>query len=169
MTRAAEPAGVERTVTDPARRQSDLGRSLGGLVAVCLAAVVTLRALDALPGYLTGVPRGVTTAASLEAAERSLHARIWLPAVLPDSLRWPPDAITLSAGPPAAAAVTFLAADGSGARLIVCQTIGPADAPPPTLLPPGLNLETTRVPLRGRDASLSRVQLDNGRIVHDLA
>ena len=169
MNPPAGPAGVHRDAPGPARRPADFGRSLAVLAAILVVAAGTLRGLDALPGFLTGHPRGVFAASSLEEAERVLGARIWLPAFFPDSLRWPPRSMIIYAGPPAAVAVTFPAAGAIGASLVVCQTVEDAEALPRQVLPSGLTLQTGRIRLRGMDAWLAHVQLDDGRLVYDVA
>jgi hypothetical protein len=145
-----------------------LGRALAGWAVVILGAALLLGFLDALPGYVSGRPRGVTAVGTVEQAERALRARLRLPAYFPDSLRWPPVAVDIYPGPPAAAAVAFAGSAGNDVRLVVCQTLEPAESIPAKLLPPGLFLEAARTSVGDQPGTLARIQLDDGRIVHEL-
>jgi hypothetical protein len=124
--------------------------------------------VDAIPGYISGRPRGVTPVGTIEQAERRLGGRLRLPAYFPESLRWPPVSVDIYPGPPAAAAIAFAGADGPAVRLVLCQTLGPAQSMPVKLLPPGLFLEAARTTVGGEQGTLTRIQLDDGRIVHEL-
>jgi hypothetical protein len=168
MSPATAPEDGNRT---PGRAGSDpagLARMLSGWFAVILGACVVLLLLDRLPGLLSGLPRGVLPVGTVEDAERTLHARLLLPAYFPDTLRWPPVAVDIYFGPPAAAAVAFAGRTGPVVRLMVCQTIEPAGSVPVKLLPPGLILESARTRVGNDPGTLTRLQLDDGRVVNEL-
>jgi len=168
MIPATDPDAVRRGPALSGTRPRGLARALGGWLAVMVTAVAVLRILDLLPGVVSGKPRGVTSVTTVEDAERSLRARLLLPGVFPDTLRWPPAAVDIYAGPPAAAAVMFEGATSHDVRLIVCQTVEPAADVPPRLLPPGLILTSARTNVGDQPGTLTRIQLDDGRIVHEV-
>ena len=143
-------------------------RALAGWALVVLGTALILGFVDLVPGYLTGMPRGVKSVGSVEQAERRLSGRLLLPAYFPDTLRWPPIAVDIYQGPPAAAAVAFAGSGGPGVRLIVCQTLEPSESIPVKLLPPGLILESARTSVGASPGTLTRIQLDDGRIVHEV-
>ena len=131
------------------------------------ATAAVLRAVDALPAYLGVAGRGVEGFDSVEAVERRLRERLWLPSYFPDSLRWPPAEIRVHAGPLPSVALTFAGSERD-ARLVVFQSFGAFGTPPPQLLPAGRVLQTVTVPLHGAPAALSRVLDRDGRVWHEL-
>jgi hypothetical protein len=137
-----------------------------GLVVGATAGL--LRGLDALPGYLLGEPREVKRYRTLEEVERKLGERVLLPAYFPDTLRWPPAAIRLASGPLPSLTLTFTGRDGGEERLILSQAVGGGGAASPRLLPPGLVLYATAVPVGGTEGELSRIKGEDGAIWHDL-
>jgi hypothetical protein len=168
MSLAFEPGVSPPAGSPPAPAPGGLGPALAGWAVVVLGAVVLLGVVDAIPGYISGRPRGVTPVGTVEQAERRLGGRLRLPAYFPDSLRWPPVTVDIYLGPPAAAAMAFDGAKGSAVRLVVCQTLEPAQSMPVKLLPPGLFLEAARTKVGDDRGTLTRIQLDDGRIVHEL-
>ncbi len=160
---AAAPQGV-----GAGRFAGSLPRMVAGLAVVLLAAVLSLAIANAIPAIVSGQPRGVMSVGTIDAAERQLRARIWTPAYFPDSLRWPPATVSIYPGPPAAVALTFAGADGSTVRLVLCQTIDAPEGIPAKLLPPGLMLESARTSVGATPATLMRVELPDGRLVHEL-
>ncbi len=168
MNAPADSNAADRGVTRRGAMSPSIAGTIGAWVVVMLAVVIVLRVLDSVPGYITDTPRGVRSVRTIEAAERSLQARLHLPAYFPDTLRWPPASVEIYPGPPRAASVGFLAARGRDLRLVVCQTVEPADSVPVKLFPPALILESVRASISDRPATLMRVQLDDGRIVHEL-
>lgn len=159
------------TVPEDANRtpgHAGIAPTCAGAFAVILGACLVLALLDRLPGVLSGRPKGVLPVGTVEEAERGLRARLLLPAYFPDTLRWPPVAVDIYFGPPAAAAIAFSGRTGPDVRLLLCQTIEPADSVPVKLLPPGLILASVRTRVGSDPGTLIRLQLDDGRIVHEL-
>ncbi|MBI4011441.1 MAG: hypothetical protein HY359_03960 [Candidatus Rokubacteria bacterium] len=137
------------------------------LALVMGATAAVLRAVDTLPAYLGGAGRGVERFDSVEAVERRLRERLWLPSYFPDTLRWPPAGIRLHTGPPPSVVLTF-GDRGGEPRLVVFQSLGGLGAPPPEPLPGGRVLQTVTVPLHDAPAALSRVLDRDGRVWHEL-
>jgi hypothetical protein len=133
-----------------------------------LGAMLILSSLDAVPGWLSGRPRGVMAVGSIDAAESALRVRLWIPAYFPDSLRWPPAGVELYPGPPAAVALTFVGSNRSNQRVVLCQTVDASAGIPVKLLPPGLILESARTTVGDWPATLMRIQLDDGRLAHEV-
>lgn len=169
MSSAPESGAVTLRQDRPDASLGALARLLGGWTMVMLATVLVLGLLDAVPGHLSGKPRGVMSVGTIDEAERQLGTRLRLPSYFPDSLRWPPAAVEVYPGPPPAAALRYEGPSRSDLQLIVCQTLEPSESIPVKLLPPGLILESARTIVRTRPATLMRVQLDDGRLVHELS
>ncbi len=137
------------------------------LALVIGATAAVLRAVDGLPAYLGGARRGEERFDSVEAVERRLGERLWLPSYFPDSLRWPPAGIRVHAGPPPSVVLTFTDRGGEPLLLLV-QSLRGFGTPPPELFPGGGVLQTVTVPLHGAPAALSRVVDGDGRVWHEL-
>jgi hypothetical protein len=146
----------------------EVGRTFSSLAVVMVTTVLVLHGLDALPGYLAGRAHGVKGAATLEEAERTLGFTIWLPAFFPDSLLWPPASIEYTDAATPSVAIRFLASAGREPGLLLSETIGKGDAPPPDLFPRGVLLTRATVRVREREGTLARVELPGGWVVHDL-
>jgi hypothetical protein len=138
------------------------------LALVIGTAAGLLRALDSVPDFVRGEPRGAKRLRSVEEVEQRLSQRLLLPAYFPDTLRWPPATIRIHDGPPPSVALTFL--DQSGETVfVVYQSFGTPAAPPRELLPPMQALQSSRVALHDKDAELVRLLGADGRIWHDVA
>lgn len=142
-------------------------RIVAAWLVVMASSAVLLGALDHLPGLLVGAPRRARVFASVEEAERSLRARLWLPSYYPDELRWPPARVHAGPGAPATVVIHVAGRRNAGERLVVAQSIGGVAAPPATLLQPGETMETTEVAIGTRRAHLVRV-LVGTESLHDL-
>lgn len=140
----------------------------GGLGVVLFAAVLALRAFDALPRVLSGEHRGVTRYESIEGAERVLGFRLFLPAFFPDTLQWPPASVRVYKGPPAASALAFAGRDGSPDRLVIYQVPGARATVPMALMPAGQMLQTVQVPMPVGEGTLIRFEAPDGAIANDL-
>lgn len=147
----------------------ELGRIVVTLALVVGATAGLLRALDTLPGYLQGEPRGVRSFGSIEEIERRLRERVRLPAYFPDTLRWPPAAIRLDSGPPPAVALTFVGREDGEERLVIVQSFGPTALASPRLLAPGRPLQTTSVPVGEAEARVVRILGPDGLVWHDVS
>jgi hypothetical protein len=141
---------------------------VGALALVLLSLGVALRALDALPVLISGERPGMARFQSVEAAERALGERVYLPAFFPDTLSWPPATIRVYAGPPKAAAIAFSARDGRSIRLILYQVPGAGESIPMALMPAGRVLHKTEVTMPDGSAILFRLELPGGVIGNDL-
>jgi len=138
------------------------------LAAVLGAAAGLLRVADSLPALLRG-QEGVARLPSIEAAEQTLGARLWLPAYFPDTIAWPPTAVVVHRGPPPFVTLTF--ADRAGEpTLVIGQSLGSvAVAPPSEPFPRAQVLHSVTVALHGADVKLVRLVDREGRTWHHLA
>ena len=120
-----------------------------------MGAAILLYALDALPALVTGEPRHVRRAATIDEVERRLRTRLVLPYYFPNTYVWPPRRIRFTVGPPAAAAVT---AEGreAGRQLLVAETLGAGRIPAP-LLPDAQILYSSPIAVGSYRGTLSRV------------
>ena len=137
-------------------------------VAVLAAVAVALRALDWVPSQIGAEPRGIRRYSSVQALERKVGERVWLPAYFPDTLLWPAVRVRLVFGRPAAVGLAFAGRVQPNQDLIVCQTLGGYGTIPEALLPGGVVLQTTTITVDGHPAAISRVSLGDGLPVHDL-
>ncbi len=139
---------------------------------VLVVAVLTLGVLNALPQFLGGEPLGVVRYASVGDAEARLGVRLYRPAALPGSWRWPPSNVRLAVGRPDWVQFVFEKTPGdSAAALVLCQALSasPGDAQVASaLLPPGEVLQAGDMAIDGRSARMQRLLLDEGAIVHEL-
>lgn len=153
------------------RAQRPASREIAGII-VTVAAVLgvtggLLRAADSLPALLRG-REGVAYLPSIEAAERTLGERLWLPAYFPDTFAWPPTVVAVHRGPPPFVTLTF--ADRAGEPvLVVSQSLGSGAPALPGPLPSARVLHRVTVRLHGDEAMLARVVGRDGRTWHDLA
>ncbi len=140
------------------------------LLLAAAAAIVAgfLRLADHVPPWVRGEPRGVVRYASIEALERDLHVRLFLPAFFPDILDWPPSSVAVAPGEGQPVAVTFADRQSGAARLVVTQNVR-GDLPiPARLLPPGVVTQEVRVMVNNHDARLVRTRGPDGRQWSDL-
>lgn len=104
---------------------------LGTVVVVALG----LRLLGALPSIWLRPPETAFT--SIEAAERALGVRIWLPVYFPEYLDFPPEAIRVRRDPVPQVWLSFRGrGEGEGTRLTIAQFLTDLDPLPPEVLPP---------------------------------
>ena len=107
----------------------ELLRTFGWLAVVLVAAAGALAGLDAVPAWVNGESRDVRVVASLEDAERAVHARLVLPGYFPDTIAWPAEKIRVLRGKPASVALTFAVRSRREPHLVLAQTIGPGALP----------------------------------------
>lgn len=138
------------------------------LVLVVGSAALLLRALDAIPQFLTGEGRGVLRYESVEGVERVFGWHVLLPAFFPDTLQWPAAAIRFYPGPPAAVMMTFAGRDDGVARLVICEARGARASIPMVLMPAGVVLHRVQVPVSEGTAALHRVTTTDGSERNDL-
>lgn len=145
-----------------------IARLLRGWLLAVLSLAGLLRAVDEVPGFLTGTSRGVVRHPSVQSAEHQLRARLLLPAYFPDRLAWPPADVRTATGPPRSAALLFEGRGGSLDRLLLVQTlsVGPA---PRTLLPRGEEFDPRKIEVKGRPARLHDVRLPSGEVWQELS
>jgi hypothetical protein len=155
-----------------ARRSNSGLRELALLLAtlglVMGATAGALRGLDSLAGYLLGEPKGVKRYRSVEEMERKIGARLVLPVYFPDTLEWPPAAVTLIRGASPVAALSFIGRAEDRPRLFIYQTFRQATAIPIELLQLGQLLHSTAVSLDGAEGELRRILGEDGEIWHVL-
>ena len=145
-----------------------LTAALAPLVLVVAGTAAVLRMADWAPAVLGGEPRGVRRYMSIEEAERATRARVRLPAFFPDTLGWPPARVRLAVGRPASLAVVVAGRAGSMAHLVVAQTLGARGPISPLLLGPGVTLQSAAIEVAGRAATLTRLSLAGGALVHQV-
>jgi hypothetical protein len=147
---------------------SDLLRLLLTLLLVVGATAAGLTALDAVPGCIQGVPRGIRRVRSIEEAERRLRTRLALPAYFPDTLRWPPSAVRVVQEATPAAAVAF-EGRGGGVELWLAQTADGDGPISPLLLPEVTVLSKGTLAIGEAEGTLSRIVGEDGAIWHEIA
>jgi hypothetical protein len=155
MTAATVAGAMGSTVSEGARALWTLALVLGGTT-------VALVALDAMPTWLHGQPRGVRRAATVEDAERRMQSRVLLPSYFPDTLRWPPGDVRFTRDEGGAVALTFQGTDGAAA-LVLMQTVAGAGPIPDGLAGRLAVIQQQSAPI-GDDAVLSRVVAEDGTL-----
>ena len=140
------------------RRLADLLGTVAAVLVVTGAAAVLLSAVDAVPGWITGEPRHVRKAQTVQEVERRLRSRLVLPYYFPSSLAWPPQRIRYTLGPPGAAALAVNDREGTP-RLFVAETVAPGRIPD-RLLPDAQILSSSPVAVGPARGTLSRVVED---------
>jgi hypothetical protein len=145
---------------------AEVVRALGGLALVMAVVSTALWALDGVPTFILGEPRGVRKARTVQDAERFLRARLVLPSYFPASFAWPPSRIRFVTGAPGAVALSVDGRNG-GPGLFLAETVGPGSIPP-RLLPEGQLLDRSPVALGALRGTLSRV-VEGGVVVWEIA
>ncbi len=129
--------------------------ALVSVVVVVAAAATMLYAVDGLPAWLTGEPRYVRRARSVEEVERRLRARLVLPYYFPSTLSWPPSHIRFTIGPPGAAAMSIDDRQGKPC-LFLAETVA-AGAIPERIVPSVQILSSSPIAVGTARGVLSRV------------
>ncbi len=151
--------------TPALRRLVDVLGALASIGVVLGAAALLLQAADAMPAWLTGEPRHVLRARSVDEVERRLRARLVLPYYFPNSLAWPPRRIRFTGGTPGAAALAVTGRDGAP-RLFLAQTVAPGPIPD-RLVPDAQTLSSSPVSIGASQGTLSRV-VEDGAMAWEL-
>jgi hypothetical protein len=136
----------------------DVLKAVLSVLLVFGAAAVLLDAVDAVPGLVTGEPRHVRRARTVDDVERRLRTRLLLPYYFPSTLRWPPERIRFTIDPPGAALGVDDARDGTP-QIFVAQAIG-AGPIPDRLIPAAQVLQSSPVWVNSERGVLSRVVVD---------
>jgi hypothetical protein len=137
--------------------------------AVAVVAFAVLAALNALPAFAGGEPRGVLRYDSVTEAEARLHAVLWQPRSVAEPWHWPPTRIRVAVG--GVDWVQYAFGSPAAGGLVACQTLGPSDARaevPSMLMPVGDLLQDEETTVNGRPAAARRLLLADGTIVHEL-
>ncbi len=139
-------------------------RTMVAAVAVFAGAALGLRALDAIPSWLSGLPRGVHACATLDEAE----ARTGVPLRVAEGLAgWRPTEVRATARPIAAIAVTLRAPGPSETKAVLYRSLGPSI--PTSLCTPLASFHAISVSLeKGRTAMLKAEVLPSGGVVQEL-
>jgi hypothetical protein len=140
---------------------------LATFVWVAGATVVTIAALGALPGLITGERGTVRRVGTIQDAERRLGARILVPGYFPERLAWPPTAIVVAGGRRGSVRLDLAAHDG-GADLHILQATREGEPIAPELLEGRTVLRTSRAHVGVHPATLSDVLVE-GRLHRELA
>jgi hypothetical protein len=109
----------------------------------------------------------VRRVASVEEAERRLHARLFIPGFFPDTIAWPPRTVRVMAGPQASAALEFEGRDGRP-RLLLVQAARQGDVPD-RLLPAVNALDQAPVALGSAAGVLRRVVGPDGEVWQEVS
>jgi len=118
-----------------------------------------LRALDEVPGIVTGLARGVRRVDSLAALEREASRPSSIPAYFPDTLAWPPDMLLVFGG--SSTAVSFRHRQAGTTWLLVAARAGTGEIAP-QILPPATPLQAESTTVRRLPATVERVLDRNG-------
>lgn len=145
---------------------AEVFRALGGLALVLAAFSAALWALDGVPAWITGEPRGVRKATTVQEVERSLRTRLVLPSYFPATFAWPPSRIRFVTGAPGAVAL-WLEGRGGGAGLFLAETVAPGPLPS-QLLPEVQVLDHVPIALGSSQGTLSRV-VEEGIVVWEVS
>jgi hypothetical protein len=137
----------------------ELVRMLATFVWVSGATVVTVAALGALPGLITGDRGTVRRAETVEDAERRLGARILVPGYFPARLVWPPTTILVAGGRRGSVRLDLDARDG-GPDLHILQATREGEPIAEELLQHRTVLRTSRARVGTHPATLSDVLVD---------
>jgi hypothetical protein len=139
-------------------------RAIATALLVLTGAAAVLRLVDAVPGWLVGLPRGVHACASFEQAQAETGLRIAFLRSLPD---WHPVTLRATTRPVPAIAAT-LRRPGVAGELVFYRSRG--DAIPDRLRTPLATFHTVEVDLpRGHKAILAAELLPGGGTLQELA
>lgn len=140
-------------------------RAVLQIVGVVSLAGLALRGVDAVPGAVLGLPRGVIQCASVGEAEARLGAKLTLPQGLAEAFVWPPREIRYALRPVPALALRLEAREGA-VSLTIYRSRGTAI--PERLRPPGRAFHSLEVRVKGRAALLTTLTLADGQVWQDL-
>lgn len=160
-------AAVTRSAARPGGAGLELARMMAGFVWVAGATVVTVVALGALPGWLTGDRGLVRRVATVQEAEQRLGARVLIPGYFPAHLEWPPHAIHVSGGRRGSVRIDLRSTDGTG-ELHILESTREGEPVAPPLLEGRTVLRTSRTSVGKLPATLSDVLVD-GKLHRELA
>jgi hypothetical protein len=160
-------ASVTKTAARAGGPGLELVRMLAGFVWVAGATVVTVVALGALPGWITGDRGAVRHVSTIQEAEQRLGARVLIPGYFPARLEWPPHAIHVSGGRRGSIRIDLRASDG-GADLHILESTREGEPIAAPLLEGRTVLRTSRTTVGKRPATLSDVLVE-GRLHRELA
>lgn len=150
---------MTRSVTRAGATGVELARMLATLAWIVGASAVTLGVLGSVPAWIAGETRGVHRVATVDEAERRLHARVLVPGYFPERLAWPPSDIRVAGGRGGSVALT-ISARGGGPALQLVEAVTEGQAIDPALLEGRTVLRTSRTSVAGRPAALSSVIVD---------
>lgn len=142
-----------------------MSRAVLQMVGVVGLAGLVLRAVDAVPGAILDLPRGVILCASVQEAEARWGTRVGLPAGLAEAFVWPAREIRYAGRPVPALALRLEAREGT-ASLTIYRSRGTVI--PERLRPPGRAFHSLEVRVKGRAALLTSLTLADGRVWQDL-
>jgi hypothetical protein len=137
----------------------ELVRMLATFVWVAGATVVTIGALGALPGWITGERGTVRRVETIEDAERRLGARILIPGYFPARLVWPPKTILVAGGRRGSVRLDLDARDG-GPDLHILEATREGEPIAEELLRGRTVLRTSRATVGAHPATLSDVLVE---------
>jgi hypothetical protein len=132
---------------------------LATFVWVAGATGVTVAALGALPGWITGDQGTVRTFATIQEAERRLGARILIPGYFPERFVWPPKTIRVASGRRGSVRLDLDTRDGSP-DLHILQSTREGEPIAAELLQDRTVLRTSRTRVGSHPATISDVLVD---------
>lgn len=142
-----------------------MARAVLQIVGVVSLAGLVLSGLEAVPGAVLGLPRGVSLAASLGEAERRLDTKLTPPPGWSGSFGWPPREIRYSLRPVRAVALRMEPREGA-VNLTLYRSQGTVI--PDRLRPPGRVFHSLEVWVKGRPALLTTLTLADNQVWQDL-
>lgn len=149
-------AALAHSVGPPARRPvwTTAVLSTATFAALLTGFGLGLRALDDVPGLVTGLARGVVRVDSLAALEREVSRPSPIPAYFPDTLAWPP--ATLLVFGRSSTSMSFRHRQAGTTWLIVAGRAGTGEIAP-QVLPPATPLQSESTTVRQLPATVERV------------
>jgi hypothetical protein len=139
-------------------------RAMVATLTVFAGAALGLRALDAIPCALSGLPRGVHACATLDEAEARTGVQL---AFAKGLAGWQPSDVRATARPVPAIAVVLRASGPSETRAVLYRSLGPPI--PNRLFAPLASFHAISVSLeKGRIARLKAEVLPGGGVVQEL-
>jgi hypothetical protein len=142
-----------------------VARAVLQIVGVVSLAGLFLCGLEAVPGAVLALPRGVSQAASLGEAERRLDMKLTPPAGWSGSVRWPPQEIRYTVRPVRAVSLRMEPREDA-VNLTLYRSQG--NFIPDRLRPPGRVFHSLEVWVKSRPALLTTLTLADNQVWQDL-
>jgi hypothetical protein len=169
LSQNPDPRSRDFASADPrqdGRTSKNVGRAAWTTLAVLAGVALALRAGDAIPGWISGVPRGVHLCASVEQAEARTGLHLGAIRQGLGGYAFTTGGIRATARPVPAVAIALQGGQGAS-QLTIFRSRG--GAIPATLRPPLPSFHEITVPLQiGRTASLKAERQTDGTVWQDV-